>query len=228
MTVRVNLLPAEVVERVRQRRMLGFSAAGLVVVVLLIGLLYALQVAAVSRTRAERDEEQVSLAQLQARVAELEPFRQLALSIDARETLLAAAMGQEVSWARVLNDLAIVFPSNSSLLTLAANATIGTVQADAVDAPANIGTVTFSGYTVDRYAPGVEALLLRLDQVEALFGIYLGSASAELVGTTEVTSFNGTARIGPEAFSRRYVDGLPDEPGFGRESGDEPGTGTGP
>lgn len=213
MTVRVNLLPSEVVERVRQRRILTFSGAGVAAVVVIIGLLYALQVAAVGRTRNERDDEQVVLSQLQARVAELEPYRLLAQSIDARDNLLATAMGQEVSWATVLNDLAIVFPSNSSLLTLAANATVGTDQAEAVATPSNVGTVTFSGYTVDRYAPGVEALLLRLGQVEALFGVYLGSASADLTATTEVTSFNGTARIGPEAFSGRYRDGLPREPG---------------
>lgn len=210
MSVKVNLLPREVQRQARERRVALGSLTALAVWVLLLALLYLQNVLAVNNAREERDAEQAELDRLQAQVERLAPYRELARRYDTHNTLLATTMGSQIAWSRVLNDLAVVFPANSSLLTL--SATVGTPaeQADADEVPL-VGALQFNGYTVERYAPGVESVLLGLDDAASFQALYLSNAMRALIETTEVTNFSGAAELTEHVYSRRFVDGLPED-----------------
>lgn len=214
MSVRVNLLPREVEVRVRERRVALGALTGLAVWVLILALLYLQSVLAVNSARSERDAEKAELARLEARVALLAPYRELARRYDAHNTLLATAMGSQVSWSGVLNDLALVFPGNSSLLTMSATLSPqGGAPAAATaggEAPL-IGSLLFNGYSVERYAPGVESVLLGLEDAPALQALYLSTAGRGLIGTTQVTNFTGSGELTERVFTRRFERGLPEE-----------------
>jgi hypothetical protein len=118
-------------------------------------------------------------------------------------------MANEISYARVLNDLALSFPASSSMREL----TVG-VQAP-VEGQVTFGdavaALTYDGYSTERYAPGVEAILVEFDKVRSFFSSYIGTAAVEEIGSTEVTGFRGTVQLGDEALTRRYENGLPEE-----------------
>ncbi|MDP8969362.1 MAG: hypothetical protein M3N52_02440 [Actinomycetota bacterium] len=218
MSVRVNLLPPEVQERRRARRAAVLTAAALGAYLVLLGLVYLLKLGDVAQARQERDQAQADVARLQAQLDALEPFRRLAQQVEARNNVLAAAMATEISWSRVLNDLSLTFPPNASLLTLSATqptaedaGETGQAESGAVALDEVVATVEFSGYSVERYAPGVERVLLRFDEVRSFFNSYLATAAAEERGTTEVTNFNGSVQLGREAYTRRFAEGLPPE-----------------
>lgn len=211
MSVKVNLLPREVEAQVRERRVALGALTGLAIWVLLLALVYLQSVLAVGDARDERDAEQAELARLEARAAELAPYRELARRYDARNAILAAAMGSQVSWSGVFNDLALVFPANSSLLTL--NASLGAAPGAAVaggEIPL-IGGVQFTGYSVERYAPGVESVLLGLDAAPVFESLYLSNAARALIASTEVTNFTGSAELTERIFTRRFTNGLPED-----------------
>lgn len=214
MSVKVNLLPREVEVLVRERRVALASLTGLAAWVLILALLYLQNVLAVNNARDERDAEQAELARLEAQVELLAPYRELARRYDAQNTLLATAMASQVSWSGVLNDLALVFPGNSSLLTMSATlAPQGAAPPAAAaggEAPL-IGSVLFNGYSVERYAPGVESVLLGLEDGPAFQALYLSTAGRGLIGTTQVTNFTGSAELTERVFTRRFTDGLPEE-----------------
>lgn len=213
--VRVNLLPREYEERAAARRATAFTILALVLFVIVLAVVYFLKVADVNAARDERDAAQAEVARLQAEVAQLAEFQELADRLESRNALLATAMATEISWARVLNDLSLSFPSSSSLVTLTANAT--TVETappaatgeQAVDFGEQVGAVTFTGYSVERYAPGVEAVLLEFADVRAFFNPFLNVAAEEERGTTEVTTFDGSVLLNEEAYTQRYASGLP-------------------
>lgn len=220
MSVKVNLLPREVEVRVRERRVALGALTGLAVWVLLLGLLYLQNVLAVGNARGERDAEQAELARLQARAAELAPYRELALRYDTHNTLLAHAMTPQISWSGALNDLALVFPANSSLLTLTATRSApAALTPGAPPAPGGavggveplIGSLQFTGYSVERYAPGVESVLLGLEDAPSFASLYLSSAARALIGTTGVTNFNGSAELTEKVFTQRFAQGLPED-----------------
>lgn len=214
MSVRVNLLPREVEVRVRERRVALGAVTALAAWVLILALLYLQSVLAVGNARAERDAQQAELARLEARAQELAPYRELARRYDAQNTLLALAMESQVAWSGVLNDLALVFPGNSSLLTmsttLSAQGGAPAATTPGGEAPL-IGSVLFTGYSVERYAPGVESVLLGLEDAPALHALYLSTAGRGLIGTTEVTNFTGSAELTERIFTRRFAQGLPEE-----------------
>ncbi len=215
MSARVNLLPPEIAQRARARRTRTLTIVVVGLYVALLGLLYVIKLGDVEAARQTRDDAQAEVARLQAELNTLQEFAELDRLLDARNDLLAAALATEISWARVLNDLALTFPPNSSLLTLdAALEGADTATAEAEGDP-NLGqavaSVNFTGYSVEEFAPGVERVLLRFNEVRSFFNAYLSQAAEAERGDTEVTTFNGTVQLNDEAFTRRYAEGLPPE-----------------
>lgn len=251
-TARVNLLPQEVAEREQARRTAVIAAAVLLVFLAVLAFIYFSKLAAVNAAREDRDGEQQRVAALSAELGQLEQFRLLADQLDERERLLVQAMDTEVAVARVLNDVALQFPTSASLrsmaLVLNEEAAVAPPVAPAPDpsatgapaapvapaAPAgperiatppstradagsagSIGSITFEGYSVERYAPGVESVVLQLEEVRSFIGSFVTAAQDEDIAETEVTSFTGLVDLDPDAFTRRYVEGLPPEAGSG-------------
>lgn len=208
MSVRVNLLPREIEERRAARRTTGISVFAVILFVALLGVLYVLKLNEIRDAEEEREVVRSEVAQLEAQIAELEQFRRLAEELEARNALLADAMGAEVSFARVLNDLSLAFPTSSSLRTLTA-----TLQ-DPVPPPGaeqpSVMSVAFNGYSVERYAPGVEVVIVEFDRVPIFFSTYVTNAQEEELHDSDVTGFTGSVQLNEEARTRRYADGLPE------------------
>lgn len=207
----VNLLPPEHAQRKRVERAMRLSAVGLALWLAVLGGAHWYKSGEVEAARTERDVAQAEVTTLQTRVAELEPYRQLAAELEARNTLLAFAMEEEVSWAQVLNDLSLTFPADSSLLTLTATTEQPEVGEGEVDRGPSVASVAWTGYSVERYAPGVETTLIDFSEVRNFFGTFLSSADRGLIEETEVTNFNGSVQLDEEARTHRYDDGLPPE-----------------
>lgn len=208
MTVKVNLLPREIEERRTARRVTTFSILGVVVVIALLAGLYVLKLGEVRDAEEEREQVRAEIARLEAQVAELEQFRRLADELEARNALLAFSMSPEVSFARVLNDLSLSFPTSSSLRTL--TATLQDPTASPGGAEPSIVFVEFGGYSVERYAPGVETVVVEFDRVTTFFNAFVATAQQEEIEDTQVTGFSGSVQLSEDARTGRYVDGLPE------------------
>jgi hypothetical protein len=92
-----------------------------------------------------------------------------------------------------------------------------------------VGNFNMTGRTLTAHAPGVERVLISLDQVAGFGGLFLNSSTLEGLEGEEVdpedldagldevdtedriTSFSIDGQIGREARTNRYVDGLPEE-----------------
>lgn len=218
MSARVNLLPREIEQRAHARRTAGWTVGGVAVFAALLLLLYVGKLSALDDARENRDAAQAAVEDRQATLAKLEKYAQLDREVTARNQLLSAAMATEISWARVLNDLALTFPASSSLLTMSATtegaAESGLTGAGAQDPNSqSIASVSFDGYSVERYAPGVERVLLKFSDVGMFFNAYLSQAAEEKRAETGVITFDGTFQLNEEARTGRYVNGLPPEAG---------------
>ncbi|MGI8575665.1 MAG: PilN domain-containing protein [Egibacteraceae bacterium] len=216
--VKVNLLPPEIAERQRAKKITTLSVALVAVWIFVLGGLYMLKLSDVAAAAETRDQAQAEVVELQAELATLEPVRQLAERLDTHNTLLASAMANEISWARVLNDLSLAFPANASLTSLTASVQAeaeGEVAAAPVEgAPdfgAEVAQLGFTGYSVERYAPGVESVLVDFAEARGFFHSYLAAANEAEIGETEVTDFNGSVELNRKAYTNRYADGLPPE-----------------
>lgn len=218
MSARVNLLPREIEEKAKARRTTSWAIGAVAAYAALLGVLYIAKLGDLDAAREERDNAQAVVDQRQADLASLQEYAELDRQLTARNDLLAASMATEISWARVMNDLALTFPPSSSLLTLTAtteNAEEAGLDGTAPDNPnsQSVASLVFDGYSVERFAPGVERVLVKFDEIEAFFNVYLAQANEVVRGDTEVTSFGGTAQLNDNAYTGRYAEGLPPEVG---------------
>jgi Tfp pilus assembly protein PilN len=214
-SVKVNLLPRELAEDRAARRVTAMTGAAVLAFVVVLGLVYLLQTNELRRAEEERDATQAEVARLRAELAGLEQFRQLADELEARNALLASAMADEVSFARLLNDLSLAFPTSASLRGLSVSVTpstaVGLEPTLTQGATVPVATLTYDGYSVERYAPGVETVVIEFDKVRGFYSTFIGTASVEEIGTTEVTTFQGTVQVDDLARTGRYEAGLPGE-----------------
>ncbi len=212
MSARVNLLPRELEQRSRARRSIRLSILVVLLALAIMGGLYAYQANEVRQAEDERDRAAEDVARLEAELAELEEFRELLDRHTTRGELLASAMEREISWARVLNDLALAFPGDASLLSLAVNVEEPTEPVPGeIAAGVRVGQISTSGYSVDELAPGVQTVLIDFEGARGFFNTYLSTAGVADIGETEVTNFDGTIDLDDDVYTERYADGLPPE-----------------
>lgn len=216
MSVRVNLLPEATRQRDRaaRQRLLALAAGGL----LLAGLggTYAWASGQVTAAEDLLAAEQQTTATLRGEVVALGEFDDLASRRDEARQLLVEAMGTEVSLAGVLQDVAAVMPTDTQLETLTVDVTAADTPPDvaaeaAVDgAPPGVGSYNATGKTLTSHAPGVERVLHQLEKVVGFRDLYLNSSTLEEVDE-RIAAFSLDGRIGSEARTERYADGLPEE-----------------
>jgi hypothetical protein len=217
-TAHVNLLPPAYVQEHRRRRIGIIAMAILVAYVAGLGLVYSVKRGAVADARAERDAVEQQVAVLRTEADALQEYQTLLDTIDTRSALLTSAMEDQLSWARIFGDLALAFDRQSSLIEITAASTA--VDAEAVTDAAPTGTangndavaqVAFTGYSVDRFAPGVSEVLSNFESTKGFHDTYLSIATDEDRGGSEVTNFEGRVELDDGAVTHRYDDGLPEE-----------------
>ncbi len=211
MSVRVNLLPRELEEVVQARRVNRISGLGFALVVVVLSAVSVLQWQQVQQAEEDRDFAQDRVHAAQRELAALEEYRELRDHHAARQELLASAMEREISWARILNDLSLSFPSDASLLSMTADAQEEEAGEGEIDPGSRVGQINTTGYSLERLAPGIEAVLVDFDGARGFFNSYLQTAASSEISDTEVTNFNGTIDLDEEAYTHRYADGLPPE-----------------
>lgn len=210
MSVRVNLLPSSIKDRERSRR--ANLALG-VVVLAFVGVLvfvFLMKQGAVEQAVVERDDAQAEVNELTAQVQALAAFQSLADELAAGNALLTTAMGDEIAVARVLNDVSLSLPGTASLTSLTLSRDDVAATAGEVDLGDSIANLLLAGYSIERYAPGVEGVLLQFDQVNGLVLTYLNTAAAAEIASVGVTSFDANGLLTEEIYTDRYLEGLPE------------------
>lgn len=209
---RIDLLPAVYEERRRQRRnVTSVFVAGLLVLLLLVGWLFFLNM--------QIDDAEGRLADVRARnavleeqIAKLQRFAELQAEVDAKRTALQTVFAGDVDWPALLTEIAMVVPGEVWLtnLTASAGATegatpVGTETAEVrLDPKEPFGRIAFTGNSLSM--PGVARWMIRLETVREFFAVYLNSATAAQgeTGGVGVVTFDSTLELSNKAASRRF------------------------
>ncbi|HVA61957.1 MAG TPA: PilN domain-containing protein [Mycobacteriales bacterium] len=206
---RANLLPPEIEERKRLRRVqLALGAAGLVTVVVVAGL-YVTAHSGVATARQQLDAARQQQVTLQGQLASYANVEATYQEVSARQTMLVEAMSSEIQWSHYLNDLSISLPDNVWLtgVTATENGSAGAPTASSATAlvPTGIGSVAFSGaaFTHDDVANFLDSLAKEPGYTFA----YLSGdtvAATPSAGTPPVT-FNASVVLTNSALSGRFT-----------------------
>lgn len=207
MSVRVNLLPQETSARqAAARQRVALAAAG-VVILAGLGATTVWQNGRVADANDRLADEQAVLSALQADEAQLHEFADLEARLAESDELIVQALGSEVSFAGVLQDVAAVMPSDAQLDSL--TITVDPANASSGVETTSLGTLVAVGRSLNDHAPGLERLLLELDKVVAFHDLFFSSSVLEDPELPYPT-FTVEAQLGPEILTGRYLDGVPE------------------
>jgi Tfp pilus assembly protein PilN len=209
---RVNLMPPEIGEAVRFRQIQIALGAAIVAAVAIVAALYWNAHSSVASAKDELAAAQAQNAGLQSKLRSLDSVKETFAAVQARQTMLSQAMGKEVRWSFVLNDLAFRIPNNVWLTNLTVDesasgaATPGTTSgasgtADAT-APKPIGTLSFTGVGLKHndVAVWLDALAKQKNFVDPIFS---NSTEADLNGRKTV-NWSSSVTLMSGALSHRY------------------------
>jgi Tfp pilus assembly protein PilN len=208
---RVNLLPPEIGEQRRFRKVQAGLGAGVLAAVGVVVALTLLASAAVSDAQGDVDAATAERAQLQEQQAQYAEVPLVYAQVEAAEAQLGQAMGKEVRWSYFLNDLSLKVPGKVWLTSMtvtqnvedAAAAAVVAVPATGTYLTTGIGTVTFQG---NGYAHNdVAAWLDALAKQKGLTQAYFSNSTKEKIGTERAVTFTSQATVTEEALSKRYT-----------------------
>ena len=199
MTARVNLLPGTVRERDAATKQRVY--AGVIVLVVIAGLVgaYFWQQAVLQDAEDELADAQDELLAAQAEVAELSLYEDLEQRLADSDAVLGAALQDEATLAGILQDIALVTPTEGALRSLSVSFL--------ADEP-EVGSFSATAEVLDSHAPGVERFLLQLDRAAGFRNVYPGGST---IDEDDIAVFPVTVQLGPEYRTERYRDGLPEE-----------------
>jgi Tfp pilus assembly protein PilN len=173
---RINLLPSD--ERGRAVERLGggdlgiLLIAGALVVVVMVGiyLVMLLRLNGLEDQVAQLDDD---IAQQNARLAELSPYRDLKAQLDAKKPIADGIYSTRLAWDQFFQGLAFVIPETTALDTLTAESSPVDIEATPEQPLEPAGTATFTGVAMPRYE-NVADFVVRMDNFE-----YLANAELE-------------------------------------------------
>jgi Tfp pilus assembly protein PilN len=200
--VKINLLPAEIRERQRSRRQTFAVVAVGLVVLLLMGGFYVLQLLRLSDLEDQLAEQRATNARLQAEIAELQQVATLQQELADSRALLADLLSNQVYWSSILRDVSLVIPGEAWLAGLTgAIAGDEAAETEVEVAPGLVGSISFTGFAIDHR--DVALWLSRLEDVRGFINPWLATSSKTLIGTSEVVTFESSVDLSEQALARR-------------------------
>ena len=189
---RINLLPSDERGRAAERfggGVLGILLiAGALVVVVMVGiyLLMLLRLNDLEDQVAQLDDD---IAQQNARLAELSPYRDLQAQLDAKKPIADGIYSTRFPGDQFLQGLSFVIPETTALDALSAEASPVDLEATPEQPLDPAGTVTFTGIALPRFE-NVADFVVRMDNLQYL-------ANAEL----DIAERQGSSNSSPVNFT---------------------------
>lgn len=199
--VRVNLLPPEVEERRRLRRVQMWLAVAGVLVLAIVGLLYWQASASASAAADELSAAQAEQARLNRQAAQYAEVPAVLAEVDAARAQLATVKSDEVHWSTYLTDLSLRVPANIWLTQMQVSqaysggtgAPTGATSNDPLAPTDTIGTITYTGYALTHrdVATWLDSLSRLADGIYP----YVTQSTAAKIGETDVVQFTSSVLV---------------------------------
>jgi Tfp pilus assembly protein PilN len=208
---RVNLLPPEIAEAKRLRRVQAGLGVTVAVAVVAVGALYYNAHGGVASAQDQLTQAQQESTRLQQQVTQYQNVTALKDRVSAAETNLQQAMGPQVLWSHYMSDLAVTLPGNVWLTEVQAK--LGTSDgtqspggiAGALPSADAIGAISLQGSALTH--GDVASMLSALAKEKGFKDPFFTKSSEAVVQNTtkKVAQYQMTVNLTSKALSGRYL-----------------------
>ena len=205
----VNLLPSDVRQRQRTKRLTLLVIGGAGAALGLLFLVFVLQTARLSNAQRELTVQQSQNNALQSKIAGLERFQQLKQSVADGEALVGEVTQGQVMWSGVLKDVSSVIPGQMWLTGMTgtlSGSPVGAQSPAPGAAPAGatattilpgsgvVGNIQFTGVAFDHTT--VALWLTRLEEVKGWVNPWINSSTkGSASGGPTLVNFTGSVDL---------------------------------
>ena len=196
---RVNLLPPEIESRRRFRRVQTGMGAGVLAAVAVVGVLFVAAGSGVTDAESEVRAAQTEQTRLTTESAKFRDVTATYARADEAQRLLVQAMGAEVRYSRLMNELSLLIPEKVWVTEVSFAQTVDPLVAST----GALGIVTFAGMANqhDDVATWLDALAER----QGFEDVTLSSSTEQLIGKRPFVKWSSTVDLGPLVLSGRYT-----------------------
>ena len=206
----VNLLPPEIEqERAFRRVQLGLGA-GVLASLGLVAALFVVTTGQVSAAKGDLADSKLQTTRLEAQAAEYSEVPLVYSQVEAAKAQLELAMGKEIRWSFLLNDLSLKTPRNVWLDTMtakvnddAATAAVAATAGPATYVKPGLGSVSFDGFALAHN--DVAVWLDRLAKQKGYDQAYFTESAKQDFEGHRVVKFKSQVSITQDALSKRYI-----------------------
>jgi Tfp pilus assembly protein PilN len=208
---RVNLMPPEIAEAERFRRVQLAMGGAVLIAAVAVGALYMHAKSGISGAQSELNAAKAQSTTLQGKISSLASVSSTFAQVTNEKTLLQTAMGQQIDWSYMLNDLSLRLPSNIWLTGMQASestpgigiSTTSTAAALPGAATTAIGSITFSGSGMkhDDVATWLDALAKEKGFTQPSFA----SSDEVTIGGVGVVDWVTSVAIDTRALSNKFI-----------------------
>jgi Tfp pilus assembly protein PilN len=200
----VNLLPPEIGQERRFRRVQAGLGGAVLAALLVAGALFVAANAQVGKAQDSLNANKAQATQLQSKITQYAQVPLVLGQVEAAQTQLGQAMGQEIRWSYFLNDLSLQIPRHVWLDTMTVTSTVPAAATPGQYAATGIGTVEFDGhgYSQNDVAAWLESLAKQKGYTQP----YFSDSTVEPVGTDlHAVKFSSQVTVTEDALSGRYT-----------------------
>lgn len=212
---RVNLMPEAVAAEARVHRAKMSLVAAVVASVAVVGGLYAMAYGSVNSAQDSLDAAAAKSAVLNAELTKYADVPKVQAQLTATRGQVATALGADVRWSVLLNNLSLTMPPGTSLVTFqgaikntVSSSSTGNAATDnqftSVLGHPGIGTINYTGEALGY--PQVAAFLDTQAKQNSLMDSYVNSVAANTDSSTggKGYTFKSVATVTDKALSHRY------------------------
>jgi Tfp pilus assembly protein PilN len=198
---RVNLLPPEIGERRRFRKIQYGLGAGVAGAVGVVALAFLAATGSVNAANTELETQMAEGSRLKAETAKYADVTAVYAQAAAAQAMLTEAMGEEIRWSRFLSDLSLSVPENVWVTDVNfSQSAVAPALGETEPGVATL-TVTGKGFSHDDVALWLESLAAQSTYANP----YFSKSTDILIGAREAVEFGSTATLTSDALSGRYT-----------------------
>jgi Tfp pilus assembly protein PilN len=204
---KVNLLPGEIAEEQKFRSLRAILALSVIAAVAGVGGLWYLANQQVSTAEEGLAQAQSTQTVLQAEAVKYADVPKVYAQVAQANEDLKLAMGKEIRYSFVLNDLSLTIPSDVWLDGVVVTVDIdGTAPVTSTLGNPAVGTLTIQGhaYKHNNVASWLDSLTKSSYYVDPYFS---SSAVTDPIDDQDLVLFSSTVAITDDAYSNRYTKG---------------------
>ena len=218
---RVNLIPDEIAHEARIRRAQLMVAGSVLASLIVVAGLYALAAMSVGSAQQQLDQVSAQSVSLSTEVAKYADVPKVISDLASARNQQASAMGGEVRWSLLLNNLALSIPTGTAINSLKGTITgspLATAEQAALGGPApvtsvlgktGVGSIQFEGEALDNghvsnFLEAISRNTGLTDPFATLAATDQRSPGGAAISHPSSVRFTATVTIDGKALSHRY------------------------